>query len=289
MMRLAKIFRRNRWEWLIALRLNNLRVNRCIQPVALESLKTLNVQLGRLELTSEDYRRFVAAPAIRSYAGLPYAHSKVIEYLTTATLLNLRSGCRLLDAAGGSNAEYLRTVAAHTRGLYGVIQDPFASEELKSQFTVLHGLIEQIPIEDESLDAISCHHSLEHFQGDLDGRFIEEAVRVLRPGGRLAIAPIFITTCYAEIWNRGAPNGGDPAARKIVDRTATFAGWGPYEGFARTYDKETFRNRILARIPSRCDVTIYEVLLDGRPAPDLKANRHQPLLNGRMKALLVEK
>jgi SAM-dependent methyltransferase len=290
--RVARLAARNRWEWLIALGLNNLRVNRAIRPLGGDELRRLGLPVKRLELTTDEYRQFVSVPALRSYGMLKYCHSKVLEYLTTARLLELRNGMHLLDAAGGSTAEYLRAVSDHVPGVHGYIQDPFAATELKASFEVLTGSIEAIGVAAQSLDAISCHHSIEHFRDDLDSRFIEESIRVLRPGGRLVIVPVFITTTYAEIWLHKASagaNAGDPAAQKIIDRTATFAGWGPYEGFARTYDVDALRRRILSRVTESCSASIYEIRLDGKPAPDLRRNHHQPLCNGDMKALLIEK
>jgi hypothetical protein len=285
--KVSKRLFRNRWEWLIRLRWNNRRLNRLVRPISSDELKELPVVT--LELSTEDYREFVAAPGARSFARLPYAHSKMLEYLTTLRLLRIGDGMHLLDAAGGSLAEYLRIVRHHVPGVIGYVQDPIVPTETESPWTLMAGSIERIPLPDNSLDAISCHHSIEHFRGDLDSQFIAEALRVLKPGGRLAIAPLFLTNLYSEIWNRAPEQPCDPAATVIVDRTATFCGWGPYEGFARTYNLAAFRRRILDRLPADAHAQVYRVLLDGRPAPDLAVNRHQPRLNGEMKALLITK
>lgn len=285
--RLKRIATRNKWEWLTALRLNNRKVNRLISPLPLSEIAAAGIETGYCDLTGDDYRRFVQSPAIRSWAGRPFFHSKITEYLVTATLLELTPESRLLDAAGGSTAEYLRAVRDHVGGIDGYIQDPYAAPELSEQFTVINGSIDSIPLPDDSLDAISCHHSIEHFRGDLDSRFICEAVRVLRPGGRLVIVPIFLTDTYAEIWNQELGENDDQA-RQIHDRTATFAGWGPYEGFARTYDLARFEGRLLDRIQG-CSIRVLQIRIDGEAVPDLTANKHQPRLNGEMKALLVEK
>jgi hypothetical protein len=75
----------------------------------------------------------------------------------------------------------------------------------------------------------------------------------------------------------------------IVDKTASFPGWGAFEGFARTYSPLAFEERILNHLPIDCRVQVFEVALDGELAPNIIQNHHQPLLNARMKALLIEK
>ena len=153
--------------------------------------------------------------------------------------------------------------------------------------TLIGGSAESIPLPDASLDGVSCHHSFEHFRDDLDIKFLHEAVRLLREGGKLVITPIFLTNQYAEIWNVEPAGLYDPRATSIYDRTASFAGWGPYEGFARTYSPEAFETRIVANLPDRCRAELFQVLLDGESVPDISKNVHQPLLNAEMKALVV--
>ena len=41
------------------------------------------------------------------------------------------------------------------------------------------------------MDVITLHNSIEHFENGADAAFIAEAVRLLRPGGRLCVIPLF--------------------------------------------------------------------------------------------------
>ena len=69
----------------------------------------------------------------------------------------------------------------------------FAKREFGlNSFTPVRGDAAALPFGDRSFDAVMSMHSLEHV-GDLDGT-LREAIRVLRPGGRLLVL-------QASIWN----------------------------------------------------------------------------------------
>lgn len=64
---------------------------------------------------------------------------------------------------------------------------------------------ENIPLGDETITKMGLHCSFEHFEGDADYGFIKEAYRLLRPGGRVCIIPLYSTEKYhiltnAEMW-----------------------------------------------------------------------------------------
>ena len=112
---------------------------------------------------------------------------------------------------------------------------------------------------------------------------------LIQGGGRTVITPIFLTNRYAEIWNRRPAQHFDRTATQVVDRTAAFAGWGPYEGFARTYDVDAFCRRVIAELPNDVTASIHLVTLDDQPVPDPRTNRHIPVLNRDMKALVLQR
>lgn len=85
---------------------------------------------------------------------------------------------------------------------------------------------EDLPLSSNSVDAITLHCSLEHFEGDSDWQFVREAMRVLRPGGRLFVIPFYCGDAYQEI---------------------THPDFAPGCRFQRYYDPPTFRSRVLSR------------------------------------------
>jgi SAM-dependent methyltransferase len=149
------------------------------------------------------------------------------------------------------------------------------------------GGVDSIECESNSVDVVTCHHSVEHFQGAVDTAFVAESLRVLKPGGLLIVAPLFVAQHHGEYANTRSiadSTGG------ILDRTAAFAGWGPYEGFARVYSPETLERRLIAPATGlNASVSIIRLVVDGADVPDLVANRHQVKINRPLRALVIQK
>ena len=130
MFEMKNVFRRalnylvaKRWKLRSKLGRNNTKINRLLFPVS-ERTCSLNIPVQPLMLTSADYQRMVATPALRAYRKLSFVHDKPLQYLTSATLLDLREDAAILDAAGGSRAEYLRALRAFLpHALHAFCQD----------------------------------------------------------------------------------------------------------------------------------------------------------------------
>ncbi|MDF5724459.1 MAG: methyltransferase domain-containing protein [Rhizonema sp. PD37] len=289
--RLSRLINTYKWKVLTKLRLNNSKINRILYPINDSEIEEAKIEICNLEFSKSDYNNFLKSPVLKKYNQLSYPYSKTLEYLTSMTLLELKAGDKILDAAGGEKAEYLKALrATYDFKFTAYCQDSLLDGKSADGVTYIGGSIDAIPLPDESLDGISCHHSFEHFRDDLDIKFIKEAVRLLQVGRKLVIVPLFIANEYAEIWNNKQIYKYDPEkALTIFDRTASFAGWGPYEGFARTYSPTALKTRIIDNLPSNCQAKISKVLLDNKPVPDIKQNYHQPLVNAEMKALIITK
>lgn len=103
------------------------------------------------------------------------------------------------------------------------------------------GSAAELPLDASSVDAMTLHCSFEHFEGDADTGFIREVGRVLRPGGRVCLVPLYLGE-YAFIhsdpaWAYGLkPDRGTPLH--------LFPRWGERHG--RFYSVDTFRERVFA-------------------------------------------
>jgi SAM-dependent methyltransferase len=102
----------------------------------------------------------------------------------------------------------------------------------------------RLPLPDGSISRATLHCSLEHFEGDADVRLVRELGRVLAPGGRACILPLYLHTRYVGLTDPLVDRAGlvwDPEMATVVRR-----GYGQRHG--RFYDVARLEQRILSRL-----------------------------------------
>ena len=90
--------------------------------------------------------------------------------------------------------------------------------------------------------------------GDADVRFVHEAARILKPGGRYVIVPLYLDNTY---FNSTSPYGYQDGV--VIDSGALKV-WrdDPYiVPFARHYSPESFVERVYSHIPNDMTGTVY--------------------------------
>ena len=279
------------WKLLFLLRLNNLIINRRVHSVDGKLISQLeNVKRDKLNITEEDYVQFIKQPSLCHFSRFPFVHCKVLEYLTSFKTLKLCDKSIFLDIAGGSS-EYGKAVQAFINCKKNYCNDLLLSGKVEGGVEFIGGNFTDLDLRDSSISAISCHHSFEHFKGDEDKKFILEIGRILAPSGRACIVPIFLAKEYVEIWNKRPCRNFDSNALTVYDPFGAFPGWGEYEGFARAYSLKAFSERVLKEIPVDFDVTIFDVLYEGKPCPEINfwRNNHQAHINRNMQALIIQR
>ena len=266
----------------------NLLANRRLRPFPAERLgDALGVPFRHLDATAREYLAWLAEVAPLHGGDGPFS-KKPLEFFGTWRLLDPRPEDVFLDAAGGVFT-YLDRLHVRQRYLHDLEIGPALRERLGPGVGYLESDAAAIPLPDASVDKISCHHSFEHFEGDADSGFIAEIQRLLRPGGRACILPIFIGDAYYEVTTHFTLRGKryDPAARLLLDPTAQVPGG---NGYARIYDPAALRRRVLDRVDRReFSVEIVELRLDGKPVPDLALERNRKVtrINCPFRALLI--
>ncbi len=102
-----------------------------------------------------------------------------------------------------------------------------------------------IPLADDSIDLIAVNNSIEHFEENRDSLFLKEAYRLLKPGGRMCIVPLFISTVVV---NMADPDLDLSAVN--FDPEAVLVSAQPWKiPFARYYTPETFVERLMKAVP----------------------------------------
>lgn len=120
-------------------------------------------------------------------------HEKALEHFLAAELMGLRADDVYIDIAS-----YHSPAARIYRELYGCtsyVQDLQYPQGLRGDR--IGGSAAAMAVTDGFASAMALHNAFEHFEGEHDTGFVREAARVLRPGGRLCIVPLFMFTRYA--------------------------------------------------------------------------------------------
>jgi len=265
-----------------------------LHPASFEALHGLSgVEVATLDLAAFDHLRFLQQqyPEWRSKFSHP-RYKKLVELSATFHLLDIAPSHCYVDAAGGCFT-FIGSLSARRK----ILHDRFVSARLRTALAgknveFLESPAESIPLPDGSVDRISCHHSFEHFQGDSDTGFILEVQRLLAPGGRACIVPIFLAQKYYEIVDSVRVPRFDPAAERLYDPTSPFPG-GRFSGrFARVYDLEAFTRRVLQHIDrSRITVRVLEIRDGDKSLPEksLPCHRTDPVIDFPYRVLVLDK
>jgi hypothetical protein len=118
------------------------------------------------------------------------------------------------------------------------------------------GYASEIPLPDNSVDIVTLHCSLEHFEGDSDTEFFIEMERVLRKNEKVIILPFYLASEYTIHI--------DPAFNTLrfhrpkLDTKARLRYCNWYQFFSRHYDVNALRDRILNKTPN-LDLEIFRV------------------------------
>jgi predicted SAM-dependent methyltransferase len=271
----------------------NLIIDRMVTALELKDIQEPRMWIGAVEFQSDDYDRWLQSFLPRQSFRFPDTRvKKLLELYSSFTLLGIQAGDAVMDAAGGV-ISYISALNCAERYLQDIAIPEQTRSVLGNGIRYVESDAAMIPLPDASIDKISCHHSFEHFQRDSDIAFIREVQRLLKPGGKACIVPIFIADQYIEVTDDFRFDlHSDPRARYIIDPTATIPGGKRCGSFARIYDLQAFSERVAASIDfERFNAALIEIRLDGQAVPDmsLECHAHVTAVNFPYRALLVER
>jgi SAM-dependent methyltransferase len=162
---------------------------------------------------------------------------KSLEHFLSARLLGLNAQDRYIDVA--NNESPVPEIYSSLYGCTCYRQDIAFAPGVHDR--TIGGNADSMPVPDNFASAMGLHCSFEHFEGDSDIGFIREAQRVLSPGGRAVIIPLYLFTHYAILTDPSALPGGGI----FFEPDATLhclKGFGNRHG--RVYDIPHFVNRV---------------------------------------------
>lgn len=178
---------------------------------------------------------------------------KTLEHYVTTEFINFKPQTVFLD------------VAACTSPFYKIVSTVFGVETSYQQDLIyekgLHGdkiggYAHENGLPDNSVDAITLHCSLEHFENNSDILFFAEVNRILRSGGKAIILPFYFAHTYTIHI--------DPAFNLLrshhpkIDSEADLRYCNWYQFHSRHYDVKHLQSRIISQLQD-CDVTLHLV------------------------------
>ncbi len=196
---------------------------------------SLSVEEFEDYLKEAEYTRFEAYNSAKA----PFFREKALEHFTALKLLQLEKEDIFVDIAAAGSPVY--KIFREMYGCRTYRQDLSYPSGINGD--VIGGDASAMDVDDESFSKLALHCSFEHFEGNRDSSFVKEAIRVLKPGGKLVILPLYI--------NQQAVIKTDPGIWRENSDLSVFqdsmiycsSNWSNYHG--RFYSPESFKSRVL--------------------------------------------
>lgn len=228
--------------------LRGIRAEEYKNPTAVE-LQSIEGDIRTLNISVADYRidlqEFLSFKAFIDFppdycggeAGGVY-QEKLLEHFVAWNFLNLSNGRRYLDVAGASSpwASLL-----NERGVEAYCIDLRVPNKFARNSWYIKGDATKTNFADDFFDAASAQCAFEMFEDDSDIRLLSEVHRILKPGGRLVISPLYMHThsCYYQTPDFWKKAHGDAGAKAYIRRDC----WGI--PFSRKYSAKTLQSRVI--------------------------------------------
>jgi len=234
---------------------------RYTEPVAHELCEIfgrLDIDIERLTIDHESYNSFLKEADYghthRGYLSFykRYICKKLLEQVIATHLLSFASDDVFID------------IAAERSPFAGTVERRYGCESYSQDLAYPPGIdgrrigssASSLPLAANSVTKISLLCSFEHFEGDEDILFMDELGRVLAPGGRAVIVPLYLSPKFT---NYTDPYQGYVGRVKFDGDAQLVATRGWWNRFLRFYSPSQLRSRILDRLPDGMESTIYRI------------------------------
>jgi SAM-dependent methyltransferase len=228
-----------------------------IQKEIIGKLINKNFSIINFEIDVNDYRKYINNA---EYSKFPCYYGggkgrnfieKSLEHYLAAKFLDLNKDDIYIDIASSDSPA--PEIYPKIYGCKAYRQDLDFPEGI--QGNIIGGDAGEMPVDDGFASKMGLHCSFEHFELDSDIRFIKEASRVLKKGGKLCILPLYFFNKYSVQTDPSVlPGGGISFENDAILYCARGSG----TRHSRFYDVPHFVTRIRNNL-NGLKLTIYVV------------------------------
>lgn len=169
------------------------------RPAVVEAMLTdHDIPFRRWDVPVEEFRAYMdRASYPDTYlggrnGGDPFFLEKALEHFVSLALADPQPGEVVVDVASNGSPFLANARALH--GVAGYEQDLQYPRGISGDR--IGGDAADMPVPDGFADVMTLHCSYDHFEGDADVGFARESGRVLKPGGRVVIVPLYLATAF---------------------------------------------------------------------------------------------
>lgn len=225
------------------------------------------IQVIDYEIDRGDFHRWIQGIAFPGNYSKAYGTAfteKALEHYLSTKLLDLNQTDVYIDVAAASSTFYDQ--AEKNYGCKSFAVDLHLPKNIKDP-RLIECDATDMPFEDNSISKIALHCAYEMFENDADINLIKEASRLLRPGGKMVIVPLYMAHTYYILSGTKTNRWG------IKYGKAKRVWWSnknhKTNRFARFYSADAFLERVVNNCQS-LSVKIYYFtnMLDMKQKPD---------------------
>ncbi len=218
----------------------------------LEGLGSFGIKTKEFAIDVERYKKYFNEAGYKKKYPNYYPWNiaeKSLEHFIAAELLSIQEGSVYIDIASENSPA--PEIYSRLFGCRAYRQDLNYPEGFNGER--IGGDASNMPVPDGFADRMALHCSLEHFECDSDIAFVKEAYRVLRPGGRCCIVPLYMYEKYA-VQTDPLFSGGV----EFEDDATVYCARGWNNRHGRFYDPAHLKERILDNLGG-LSYTIYRI------------------------------
>jgi len=224
-----------------------------------KQLQQYNIEIRNFSIDKSEYKLFVkqANYPVSYYGGglkskLNFTE-KTLEHYVSCCFIDFKPEMIFIDYAAANSP--FQEIVKHLFGVKQALkQDIIFPKGLKGD--KLGGYPKDFGFPNESIDAVTLHCSLEHFEGESDIEFFLAMEKLLKPGGKIVVLPFYLSYEYTihidPIYNLlklHTPKIDEKAQLRYCD-------WRQF--FSRHYSPDVLYTRILSKLEN-LKLTIYKV------------------------------